>query len=106
MNVTTEYDYQKQITLNIYRGPDEFKSVNTKWLTSFTINDIPSQKKDDTNIQIQIKVNRNGMIEVSTTFLGTNFQRELSTKLNLDEQIETIENIKDEYIKYSDIFFN
>ena len=104
--VTTQYDNQKSISLNIYRGPGEFAGPGTKFLTSFTINDIPSMKKEDTNIEVKIRVNRSGMIEVETTFLGTDFQKELATKLNLDEQIEKLETIREEYERYSDIFFN
>lgn len=88
---TTEFDYQEEVTIDIYEG--ERKMVKDNFhLGSFILSGITKEKKGIPDIRVTINVDVNGITNISAIDNKSNIQNKLTITGNkrilTDEQIE------------------
>ncbi|EDR27710.1 heat shock 70 kDa protein, putative [Entamoeba dispar SAW760] len=87
----TIYDNQTTIEFNIYKGFGKYvNSYEMEYITTLRIDGIPNGKAGEQTIDFTIKVNQNGMMELSASVVGSDVKGDLIVSIDLSKENDEI----------------
>ncbi|EDR26533.1 chaperone protein DNAK, putative [Entamoeba dispar SAW760] len=87
----TTYDNQTTIQFNVYKGFGKYvNSPEMEYITTLHIDGIPNGKAGEQIIDFTIKVNQNGMMELSASVVGSDVKGDLIVSIDLSKESDEI----------------
>ncbi|EDR23652.1 chaperone protein DNAK, putative [Entamoeba dispar SAW760] len=85
----TTKDNQTSAKFNIYKGFGKYiSSIGMEFITTLRVDGIPSGKAGEQSFEFTIKVNENGMMEISASVVGSDIKKDLIVSVDLSKKEE------------------